>query len=187
MSDDPILLLACQHASYIHRPGAIIVTNDAQSIVNLDEDELNVKINESLIQMGLDADKLFEKFGGIEGYFNKNTQYINGQKATVVVHKDESSLAIEKGLLVRYWLGKDVDVLIPDVTREGLPKIVRDFQRPDINIACQGEIFTGSRQANSDIRNDEIREIIEKGKLTTQKTQKRDILDNFIPSKNYFG
>lgn len=184
---DPILLLACQHASYIHRPGAIVVTEDAQSLVNLDEDELNVRVNELLTKMGLDAADILEEFGGTEGFLSQNTQYINGEKATVIVRKDEVTQAIEKGLLARYWLGKDVDVLIIDVKREDLPENIRRFQMPEINIACQGEIFAGNMQLSDGARNDEIRSFIDSGKLTIQKSKAYDVLDTFVPSRNYFG
>jgi len=184
--DDPVLLLAAEHASYIHRPGTVIVAEKAEEFIGLGEKEINAAINQRLQEMEVKANDIIEDQGGLSGFLSKNPRYIDSGRAAVILEKSEASLAIEYGLLLRYWLRKDVDILIPNISREDLPKEIRKFHRPDIIIGCRGEIFTGNRQVEEDVDRSELEVIVKGGSLNIRQTVKHDVLEDFVPSKNYF-
>ncbi len=179
--DDPVLLLAAEHASYVHRPGSVIVAESAGDVLEADE-ELEKKVKDQLKLMEETAERLLKASGGVDGIFSKNRRYLKAKKIGMIAESRDPKQVLEEALLLRYWLRKDVDVFIPFSKRAELGREWRILNRPDIRIVCDDEALRKGKP----LAGENIREAFEKNEIEVREVPHRDVLEGFSGKKRYF-
>lgn len=177
--NDAEFLLACEHASYVHRPGRVLAVKDASEFLESDAD-LEEKTKEQMAAMERAAAELSRQQGGIESVISKKTNYAKGPRLTVISGAKSVELAMEEALITRYCLQKDVNLITLSLTRSA---VGRSNDRPDVRIICRDEIFFNGRQWNASNIAD-LKNLIEAGRVEYRDGQK-DVLEGFV-GRRYF-
>ncbi|MBI5355928.1 MAG: hypothetical protein HZB68_05740 [Candidatus Aenigmarchaeota archaeon] len=178
--ENPEFLLACEHASYVHRPGRVLAVKSAADFLESDAD-LDEKSKGQMVIMERAAVELAGKLGGIEAVVSKKPGHVNGRRFTVISQAKNIDLAIEEALIARYCMQKDVNLITLSIARDVIGK---SHGRPDVRIICKDEIFAnGQRWQASNIT--ELKRLIESNRVEYRDGQK-DVLEGFVEKRRYF-
>lgn len=172
-------LLACEHASYVHRPGRLLAVKSAADFLEADAD-LEEKSKGQMALMERVAMELSKKLGGIEAIISKKPSYAKGPRFTVLSQGKNAETAMEEALIARYFLQKDINLIALSLPRSA---VGRSNSRPDVRIICRDEIFLNGKPCQSSSMS-ELKALVEAGRIEYRDGQK-DVLEGFV-GRRYF-
>lgn len=176
---DSALAMACGHASYMHRPGAVVLVDEEEELPGGGE-EMAKWVDAKVAEMEERSSAEIKKTGGTEAFF-RDARHVKAKRPGIIpgVHAKE---ALEEALVFRYLLGKDIDVFLPGIRREQLGHEWQALARPDFRLVCSDEIFYNGREAKT---GSELKRLLESGELEIR-PKKTDALTGFVPKRKYF-